>query len=61
MSNTLVCPKCCGNGYINLFIKNDEGKEKAIAMGLKDIPIIQEMDKACLITLFPDKKLMVRV
>jgi alpha-D-ribose 1-methylphosphonate 5-phosphate C-P lyase len=32
MSNTLVCPKCCGNGYINLFIKNDEGKEKAIAM-----------------------------
>ena len=33
----------------------------AIAMGLKDIPIIQEMDKACLITLFPDKKLMVRV
>jgi len=32
MSNTLVCSKCCGNGYINLFIKNDEGKEKVIAM-----------------------------
>jgi len=30
----------------------------AIGMGLKDIHILQEMDKACSITLFPDKKLM---
>jgi hypothetical protein len=33
----------------------------AIAMGLKNIHIIQEMDKACFITSFPDKNFMERV
>ena len=32
MSGKIICPKCCGNGYVNSFIKNDEGKEKAIAI-----------------------------